>query len=176
MPTGNPPTVSPPTSFPRRRESSSHQSGFTLLAVLFLVAALGIGLAALGTLWDTASRREKETQLLFVGDQYRRAIAAYYQASPGGQKRYPPTLQDLVKDNRFPQTKRHLRRLYPDPLTGKPDWGLVMKEGGIAGIHSLSPQEPLKKAHFTQPNQAFEGAKSYTDWQFIAQPDPTPPN
>lgn len=154
--------------------ANPRQTGFTLLAILFLVAALGVGMAALGTLWENANRREQEAQLLFVGDQYRRAIAAYYQATPGGEKHYPASLQDLLKDNRFPQTKRHLRRLYPDPLTGKPEWGLVKKDNGIAGVHSLSTREPLKQANFTQANQAFEGAGSYVQWQFVAQVEPAP--
>jgi len=32
---------------------------------------MGVALAALGTMWHTASQREKERDLLFVGDQYR---------------------------------------------------------------------------------------------------------
>lgn len=144
----------------------SRQDGFTLLAVLFLVAVLGIGLATLGTAWETAKRREQEAQLLFVGDQYRRAIQSYYQATPGARKRYPPSLADLIEDRRFPRVVRHLRRLYPDPVTGSSEWGVVMKEGGIAGVYSLSTQEPLKKAAFRKADASFAGASRYADWVF----------
>lgn len=144
------------------------QDGFTLLAVLFLVAVLGVGLAALGTAWETAARREKEAQLLFVGGQYRRAIQSYYQATPGGTKSYPPRLEDLLLDRRFPHTVRHLRRLYADPITGRTAWGLVKEGGGIKGVYSLSPRRPLKQARFAADNKAFEGKPRYGDWVFSA--------
>ena len=149
------------------------QAGFTLLAALFMVAALGVGLAALGTLWQAASQHEKEAQLLFVGDQYRRAIASYYQATPGVVKQYPAALTDLLRDPRFPHTVRHLRRLYPDPVTGNATWGLVKAEGeaaGIIGVHSLSAGEPRKRANFSSADHAFEAAATYADWVFTAQP------
>lgn len=151
------------------------QTGFTLLAVLFMVAALGVGMAAAGTLWETAARRDKEAQLLFVGDQYRRAIESYYQATPGTLKRYPPTLADLLEDRRFPNVVRHLRKLYPDPITGTQEWGLVRREGGIAGVFSLSQREPCKKANFSKYDVNFENAAHYVDWIF-ASPVPTQEN
>lgn len=146
------------------------QNGFTLLAVLFLVAVMGLGLAALGVHWETARRREQEAQLLFAGDQYRRAITAYYEASPGPRKQYPAALRDLLDDKRFPHTVRHLRRLYVDPITGKAAWGLVWKEGGIAGVYSLSTLPPLKQADFALPDRAFSGARTYAEWVFAAKP------
>ena len=84
--------------------------------------------------------------MLFVGNQFRQAIRSYVQAGPG---QYPATLKDLLLDPRSPTPRRHLRRLFIDPITGKPDWGLVLApEGGIMGVHSLSSREPLKRANF----------------------------
>lgn len=148
--------------------ASGRQGGFTLLAVLFMVAALGVGMAAVGTAWETAARREKEAELLFVGNQYRHAIERYQQATPGGIKTYPKRLEDLLMDRRFPQTVRHLRRLYADPLTGKSEWGLVKDGEGITGVYSLSRDTPMKQANFTAAYKAFEGAASYSDWTFVA--------
>jgi len=143
--------------------------GFTLLAVLFVVAALGVGLAAVGTVWDTTARREKEAQLLFVGDQYRQAIERYYQATPGGVKTYPKRLEDLLLDRRFPVTVvRHLRQLYPDPITGKPEWGLVKAGDGITGVFSLSEERPMKQGNFARIYAAFSGQAHYSDWTFEA--------
>ena len=93
------------------------QSGFTLIGLLFLVSVLGLLLALVGRNWQTAVAREKEAQLLFVGDQYRSALTSYYRMTPGSEKRYPPQLQDLLRDPRFPNTVRHLRRLWPDPAS-----------------------------------------------------------
>jgi type II secretory pathway pseudopilin PulG len=150
------------------RTGDDWQAGFTLLAVLFMVAALGVGLAALGHVWETHARREKEAELLFVGHQYRRAIEAYYLATPGPDRTYPKSLEDLLLDRRFPQVVRHLRRLYPDPITGKGEWGLVKEGQGIKGVHSLSADKPLKQAGFDAADKAFEGKAAYSDWKFVA--------
>ncbi|MEW6677416.1 MAG: type II secretion system protein [Pseudomonadota bacterium] len=148
--------------------------GFVLLWLLFWVAGLGVGMAALGTLWQTASQREKEAELLFVGDQYRKAIEAYHRRSPGGQPRYPARLEDLLQDPRFPQTVRHLRRLYVDPLTGKAEWGIVKAaDGGIAGVYSLAATAPRKTGGFPARYADFAGSDTYQGWQFQADPAQT---
>ena len=118
--------------------NSKRQKGVMLLVLLFLIAGLGVAMAALGTLWSTHVQREKEAELLFVGDQYWLGIERYYQRSPGTAKQYPPSLDVLLLDPRFPTTVRHLRRLYRDPITGSETWGLVKSpEGGIMGVHTL---------------------------------------
>lgn len=145
--------------------------GFTLLAVLFWVAAMGVGLAAIGQVWQTAVKREKEVQLLFVGDQYRRAIESYARVSPKAGKVYPARLNDLLLDPRFPHTVRHLRQLYPDPLTQSTNWGVVRDENGIKGIFSTVTQEPMKKQGFPTAYTAFESAMDFRDWRFLASQD-----
>ncbi|MDD3529727.1 MAG: type II secretion system protein [Gallionellaceae bacterium] len=147
------------------------ERGFTLIGLLFLVAGLGVGMAALGTVWQTAAQREKEKELLFAGTAYRRAIASYWRASPG-LPRLPATLDELLLDPRFPHVVRHLRRRYADPMTGGPEWGLVRDAaGGIVGVYSLSERRPLKAAGFASELAAFEDAGSYRDWVFLFQPD-----
>jgi type II secretory pathway pseudopilin PulG len=151
------------------------QGGFTYLAILFAVAVLGTGLAAVGEMWSTASRRDKERELLHAGRELRAAIAAYYEQSPGGLKRYPPTLGDLLKDGRLPGVKRHLRRPLRDPITGKPEWGLIMSPlGGIMGVHSLAEDQPLKTASFAFGEEAFVGKKKYSEWRFTYMPTANP--
>jgi len=99
-----------------------NQNGFTYLGLLFAVAMAGVALAATGTLWSTQRQREREQELLFVGNQIRQAIGSYYQRSPGLVKHYPAKLDDLLKDNRFINVQRHLRQRYLDPLTDSPEW------------------------------------------------------
>ena len=145
------------------------EHGFTYLTILFVVAMLGGGLALAGELWHTAAQREKEVQLLFIGDQYRRAIGLYYLSGP--QRQYPRSLTDLLKDPRRPGTERYLRRLYPDPITGKEEWGLIKApDGGIVGVHSLSEDTPFKSANFRVRDAAFEGKSRYSDWKFVFTP------
>jgi type II secretory pathway pseudopilin PulG len=144
---------------------SRRAQGFTYFAVLFVVALIGVGLALTGEIWQTAAKREKEAELLFIGHQYRKAIERYYLSGP--QRQYPRALEDLLKDPRALNTQRHLRRLYPDPFTGKAEWGLVKGgDGGIAGVHSLSTERPLKIAGFRLRDAGFERAQSYADWKF----------
>ena len=142
-------------------------AGFTYLTVMFVIAILLGGLAIVGETWETSARREKEVELLFIGNQYRRAIALYYGATPGSVKRYPRELQDLVQDPRQPSTQRHIRKLYPDPMTGKEWVAIKGADGGIQGVKSTSEEAPLKIAGFRVRDASFEGAQKYSDWQFI---------
>jgi len=143
------------------------EGGFTYLGLLLIVAAMGAGMAAFGELASHAAQREKEAELLFIGDAYREAIGRYYESSPAGHKRYPASLEKLLKDERFAFNRRYLRRLYRDPVTGK-DWATVeAPEGGIMGVRSASEMRPSKSGNFPPGYEAFEGAARYADWQFI---------
>ena len=155
---------------------TGRDSGFTLLGLLFLLAILGVVLAGLGTAWTTLKQRDKEAELLFIGDQYRQALTSYYQRGPGADKHYPKQLKDLLADPRFPNTVRHLRRLWPEPISGG-DWVLLRDgEGGIQGVHSPSTAPPRKTTGFPLEYTAFENATHYADWVFVvaAKPAGTP--
>lgn len=142
------------------------QGGVTYLALLFAVALGSIGLAGTGALWQMEARRDKERELLFVGEEYRRAIASYYDHSPGDPQ-YPARLADLVADPRFPMPVRHLRRLYADPMSVDGQWEVIRRGGRIVGIASRSMQAPIKVGDFPAEQAAFEGAGRYADWQFV---------
>lgn len=151
-------------------ESLSKQSGFTFLALLFFVSLMGMGLAVTGVLWRQDAQREKERELLFVGGEFRRAIALYYENTPGLVKQHPKNLEDLLQDKRQPTMQRYLRRLYRDPITGKNEWGTVKRpDGAIVGVFSLGKETPIKQADFSLQEQQFEQAKHYSDWQFVYQ-------
>lgn len=145
------------------------EAGFTYLGVLLLIAVSSIALAATGTLWATSAQREHERQLLWVGGQYAQALRSYYRASPG-LAQYPQELAELLEDNRFPAPLRHIRRLYPDPVGGGEDWGLMRAvDGRITGVYSRSEAMPLKRSGFDALWSAFEGLEHYSDWQFVAE-------
>ena len=143
------------------------ERGFSYIALLILIAVMGVLMAATGDLWATASQREKEAQLLFVGDHFRQAIRHFYEQR-GAAKRYPKSLDELVLDPRFASPHRYLRRVYVDPMTVSTDWGLVLGPNGeITGVFSRSEQKPIKQANFRPDDAAFEGKDKYSDWQFI---------
>lgn len=147
------------------------QAGFTYLGVLFLVALMGLAMASFGTVASMQRKREKESELLFVGHQFRRAIELYYEGSPGGGKRYPPNLEALLQDPRTPAVRRYLRRVWRDPVSGKPQWGLVEAPGGgVMGVFSLSGEQPVKRANFDTADVDFEGKAAYSDWKFVYTP------
>jgi type II secretory pathway pseudopilin PulG len=142
-------------------------AGVILLALLLGLALGAIALMAAVDSWALASRRDREQQLLFAGDQYRQALMRYYFAAPGGTPRVlPPSLEALLEDDRYPVPLRHLRRLYPDPITGTPEWGELRDGDRIAGVYSLSEAEPVKRAGFPPAYDSFSGRGRYRDWVF----------
>src|SRR6478752_4068049 len=60
--------------------------GFTYIGLLFLVALMGAALVGVAQVWHTQVQRDKEEDLLFVGNQFRRAISLYYERAPGGAR------------------------------------------------------------------------------------------
>jgi hypothetical protein len=82
----------------------------------------------------------------------------------------PRQLEDLLVDRRAGGVRRHLRKIYADPLTGRLEWGLVKHpDGSIAGVFSLAPGTPIKQGGFDAHRAAFESAKRYSDWTFAAK-------
>lgn len=114
-------------------------AGLTYLGVLLAVALIGLGLGAAAEVWSTVAQRQRMAQLDFVGRQFVQAIGSYYESAPDGIRRYPGSLDDLLQDRRFPGTRRHLRRVYLNPLTGKADWELLTaRGGGVGGVAAVN--------------------------------------
>ena len=53
------------------------QKGFTYLMTLFALAMMGLLLSGAGQVWHTTSTREKEADLLFIGNQFRQMPALH---------------------------------------------------------------------------------------------------
>lgn len=143
----------PTGSFPARAGGR----GVVYIMILMVLVIMGISTAVIGPVWHTEVGREKEAELLFRLAEYRAAIARY-RADRG---RPPRELKDLLEDRSQLQVRRYLRKLYPDPITGKNDWkvdhiadrtGAIL---GIADIHSSSDREPIR---------TIKGKRTYKDW------------
>ena len=147
------------------------QQGFSYPVAMFLVALLAlVSVRALENSL-TAERRSKEAELLSVGSAYRNAIQNYYENSPGTAKTYPPDLEALLLDRRANRLRRPLRKLYRDPITGSPDWGIVRTESGaVKGVYSLSTRKPFKSDGFAPELSGFFNAKQYRQWLFVYEP------
>lgn len=146
--------------------------GFAFIWVLVSVALAGLGLAVGTDVYLTQLRREKERELLFVGSQFRTAIARYRETRlAGGRQEYPAALEDLLQDRRFPDMRRYLRRVQVDPMTGRAEWGVVRVAGRIVGVHSLSEAVPIKVDGFDAGDRGFRGKQKYNEWVFTYPPD-----
>ncbi|MDB6042163.1 MAG: type secretory pathway, pseudopilin PulG [Gammaproteobacteria bacterium] len=157
-------------STPGSRMNARHafQAGFTYIGLLVAVVIMGLLLTIVSRIWTVTAQRERETELLFAGDAIRVAIAGYF--ANGHQ--YPLSLQLLLADDRSPVPKRHLRRLYPDPMTGSPDWTLIYAPDGVGimGVASSSTRAPIKRRNFPLIDVAFEDSDCYCEWQFVYVP------
>jgi hypothetical protein len=129
---------------------------------------MSVGLMLLFEMDATLLRREQEKELLFVGRQFRHAIERYHaELSPAGSHVYPERLEDLLLDARGLLAKRHLRKVFVDPMTGKTEWGLIRFGGRIVGVHSLSDKAPIKQEGFEPEDVAFENKARYREWRFV---------
>jgi len=85
----------------------SGEDGVLMVALLVALTVMSVLLSVALPAWNTRARREKETELIFRGQQYARAIAMY-------QRKYantpPPTIDVLIAE-------RFLRKKYLDPIT-----------------------------------------------------------
>lgn len=154
----------------------ARQKGIGYLWAIFCLALLSLGLGHALELYSQSNQRLKEAELLHIGNLYRKAIKDYYWASPGTVKRYPSTLEDLLVDKRLLTTRRYIRKLYIDPVTGQSDWGILRaRDGGIIGVYSSSALRPIKQTNFPPNYSDFSGARHYSEWRFTYVADTRAP-
>lgn len=157
--------------------------GFTYLGVLVMLAVLSMGAALTLEVAETNAQRSAEADLISIGKQYERAFASYYRQSPVNARRYPDKLEDLTRDPRLPGLRRHLRRVYVDPLTGG-EWGVVPAPGGgIMAIYSTAQSIPFRESigplAMSPPASSASDAASgtatasaaYAQWRFGYDPN-----
>lgn len=149
----------------------ARQAGFTYLGLIIFVFIIGLVGAATLKVGALLQRAQAEHELLEIGAQFSAALKSYADATPRGQPPQPMSLQELLRDTRFPNPRRHLRKIFVDPVGGKAEWGLVRAgEGGrILGVHSLSQAAPLKLANFDSRFRNFENREHLSEWKFMAE-------
>ncbi|WP_313168669.1 type II secretion system protein [Massilia oculi] len=147
------------------------QAGFTYLGLIIFVAIIGLVGAATLKIGSLLQRAAAEEELLEIGAAFSAALDSYAAATPRGASPYPASLAELLKDPRSPAVRRHLRKIYVDPLTGKAEWGIVYLGGGETGvvaIHSLSTAKPLKVANFDSRFKGLDNKEMISEWRFSA--------
>ena len=105
--------------------------GFTVVELLVVLAAIGLLLAVAAPRYVQHLDRAREVALRQDLFQMREAIDKFY----GDQQRYPATLGELV-------TRRYLRQVPEDPLTGSVDSWVTQATpasatpAGVVDVHS----------------------------------------
>ncbi len=128
------------------------ESGFALLLVFLMAAAIAITLYMQIPRVAFQAQRQKEQLLIERGEQYKRAIQLFVRSNG----RYPGELKDLENFN----NRRFLRHKFADPMTGKDDWRLVHINNGVFTDSVLNKKESL------DPNQqASSTANTYVGVQ-----------
>ena len=151
------------------QHANDHQRGAALLLLLVMVVIMGLAAGMAGQSWRSTIQRAREAELLWRGQQYQKAIASYYAVRQGAQM-LPAKLEDLLKDPRFPNVVRHLRKLYKDPMTGE-DWELVTDSSKrIIGVRSRSDLEPFRQDGFPKALDKLKGKEAYNEWEFVFEP------
>jgi type II secretory pathway pseudopilin PulG len=167
-----------------RARESAEEDGYAMAALLVALAIMAVFLTVALPAWRTAVQREKETELIFRGQQYARAIALF-------QRKYantfPPSVDILLNEH-------FLRKKYKDPMTADGEFQLlyanqqasaqpsaggtvpqlgqpgrpatqvaagttVGPQGGIIGVASKSTATSLR---------VYNGRDKYNEWTFVA--------
>lgn len=104
----------------RKASRRSRESGYAYLLALFMIMALIIGSEAVIQNLATQGRRAREEDMIWRGNQYKRAIRIYYHKTGN----YPQTLDDLKTG--LPDL--HFLRIeaYKDPMNSSDgEWRLI---------------------------------------------------
>src|SRR3954462_5315299 len=83
------------------------QAGYAMAALLVALSIMAVMLTVAMPVWKQTSRREKETELVFRGQQYAHAIGLFQRKFANA---FPPNI-DVLVDQRF------LRKKFKDPIT-----------------------------------------------------------
>ena len=124
----------------RGKERISSQPGYAMAALLVAMSVMAIFMSVALPAWNTSARRERETELIFRGEQYARAVALFQRKNAGA---FPPSV-DVLLNGRF------LRSKYKDPMTPDGEFTLVYAGQALPGQVG-QPGQPAQGARGAQP-------------------------
>jgi type II secretory pathway pseudopilin PulG len=104
-----------------------------MVALIVAMSIMAIMMTVAFPTWKQLSRREKEAELVFRGQQYARAIGLFQRKSGPGV--LPPNIDALVEGH-------YLRQAYKDPITGQ-DFDLLY--AGTATTPGASTANPAQR-------------------------------
>ena len=138
----------------------NNERGLSFLALMGVIAIMGITLSIVSQEWSTTVKRDKEKELLFRGTMIKNAIEAYaadYEVRKADRSnRYPRKLEQLTQ-----MPRRYLPRVYRDPMTGK-DFDVILVKDEIRGVRSTSTDWVMDMVN-------FKNVSRYKEMAFQAQ-------
>ena len=111
--------------------SRADQRGYAMAALLVSMSVMAVMMAAALPVWSHFAQREKEEELIWRGEQYRRAIMLFQRRFANT---FPPTVDILVE-------QKFLRKKYKDPITND-DFQIIPVGGGVQGGRPGMPGMP----------------------------------
>jgi type II secretory pathway pseudopilin PulG len=90
------------------RHPARDDCGYAMVVLLVSLSVMAVMMSVAMPVWKQTAQREKETELVFRGEQYARAIALFQRKHGPGT--LPPSINVLVEE-------RFIRKKYKDPIT-----------------------------------------------------------
>jgi type II secretory pathway pseudopilin PulG len=169
--------------------SVKSEAGFVMSALLVSIFIMSLLLAMALPVWHHAVRRERESELIFRGEQYARAIALWQRQRPGST---PQDIDTLIEE-------RFLRKRYRDPMTKDGAFQILLqsdlatissgqmadRENGnerFSGQATQNPRESVEPGGFAGgivgvvstsdevSIASYNGRNRYNEWVFIHTP------
>jgi hypothetical protein len=126
-------------------------SGFAMLLVFLMAAAIAITLYWQIPRVAFQAQRQKEQLLIERGEQYKRAIQLFVRVNG----RYPSKIDDLENFN----NRRFLRHKFVDPMTGKSEWRVI--HVNAAGVFTDSLVNKPKGDQKQASSNTFVGESNF---------------
>ncbi len=103
-----------------------------MAALLVAMSIMAVMMTVVMPVWKQTTQREKETELIFRGQQYARAIGLFQRKYANA---FPPNL-DVLVDQKF------LRKKFKDPIAGDDFTPLTQAQGNAPGTGTATSQRP----------------------------------
>jgi type II secretory pathway pseudopilin PulG len=112
---------------------SNSEGGYAMVVLLVSLSVMAVMMSVAMPVWKQTAQREKETELVFRGEQYARAIALFQRKHGPGT--LPPSINVLVEE-------RFIRKKFKDPITND-DFAPILQ--GVSTQGNSTGQAPSQQ-------------------------------